>query len=262
MKDRSIIKLESYISPSGTITVEGASRQPNTIKVELYVSPCGTLMIGSIGDLICLCDWCDNTRHHKTVCSRLARLLDADFEWGSSLVIDKAMAQLDEFFAGTRREFDVPLLLSGTAFQKRVWDELLKIPYGQTVSYSEIARRLEEQTVNSYMSNTIEAGCVNDKSAGNVHCAPGAVNATAIEVRNASDVAGVVKGTARAVRAVANAVGANAVSILVPCHRVVGSDGSLTGYAGGLPAKSSILQLEGSHKPPVRSLRDFLVSLT
>lgn len=198
------------------------------IKVEPYISPCGTLMLGSVGDLICLCDWCDSEQHHKSVCNRLARLLDAEFEQGCSLVIERAKSQLDEFFAGNRRNFDIPLLLAGTAFQKRVWDELLKIPYGQTVSYSEIARRLEEQKSD----------------------------------RNASDAAGVVKGTTKAVRAVANAVGANAVSIFVPCHRVVGSDGSLTGYAGGLPAKSSILRLEGSHKPPVRSLWDFLVSLT
>ena len=107
------------------------------IKVVPYSSPCGTLVLGSIGDMLCLCDWCNNVRHHESVCSRLKRLLDADFERGSSPVIEKARAQLDEFFAGNRREFDVPLLLSGTPFQKSVWRELLKIPYGQTVSYGE-----------------------------------------------------------------------------------------------------------------------------
>lgn len=164
------------------------------IKVVPYSSPCGTLVLGSIGDMLCLCDWCNDGRHHESVCSRLERLLDADFERESSPVIEMARSQLDEFFAGNRREFDVPLLLSGTPFQKSVWRELLKIPYGQTVPYGEVARRLDVRS---------------------------------------------------AVRAVANAVGANAVSIFVPCHRVVGSDGSLTGYAGGLFAKSCILQIEG-----------------
>lgn len=199
-------------------------------------------MLGSVGNMLCLCDWCDNTRHHKTVCSRLKRLLDADLEWGSSRVIDKARAQLDEFFAGTRREFDIPLLLSGTAFQKRVWDELLKIPYGQTVSYSEIARRLEEQTVDSNMSDADMTINCSTETAGADANAVGAAGADANAV-------GAVKDTpkaAGAARAVANAVGANAVSIFVPCHRVVGSDGSLTGYAGGLPAKITVLQIEGS----------------
>lgn len=164
------------------------------IRVGQYGSPCGPLMLGAVGDKLCLCDWVQSG-HHERVCGRLARLLDAEFEYGSSTVIDIAKRQLDEFFGGNRREFDVPLLLAGTAFQKRVWSELLGIPYGHTVSYMEIAERI-----------------------------------------NAPE----------SVRAVANAVGANALSLFIPCHRVIGSDGSLTGYAGGLQAKRKLLDLEGT----------------
>ena len=121
-------------------------------------------------------------------------MLDADFEEGASETIGKAAGQLDEFFAGRRRTFDVPLLLVGTDFQKTVWRELLKIPFGTTVSYGEMARRI---------------------------------------------------GMPKAVRAVANANGANALSLFVPCHRVIGSDRSLTGYAGGLDVKRALLEREG-----------------
>ena len=164
----------------------------NMITIEQYGSPCGTLELGSIGDKLCLCDWMSGG-HHGRVCGRLAGLLGVEFGQGSSAVMEQAVMQLDEFFSGKRHEFDVPLLLAGTAFQKRVWSELLGIPYGHTVSYREIAGRLD---------------------------AP------------------------ESVRAVANAVGANALSIFIPCHRVIGSDGSLTGYAGGLQAKRMLLELE------------------
>ena len=109
-------------------------------------------------------------------------------------MIAETVRQLDEYFAGQRKVFDLPILLVGTEFQKSVWNELLKIPFGVTRSYGEVARQLE---------------------------------------------------IPKAVRAVANANGANAISIIVPCHRVIGSDYSLTGYGGGLPAKKYLLGLEG-----------------
>ena len=149
-------------------------------------------MLGSFGDKLCLCDW-QVERHRDHVDNRLRRLLDAEFFDGSSAVIDTAIAQLDEYFAGTRREFDVPVLFAGTDFQKKIWDTLLTIPFGNTVSYREIARRI---------------------------------------------------GMPKAVRAVANANGANSISIFVPCHRVIGSDNTLTGYGGGLDAKEFLLKLE------------------
>lgn len=170
-----------------------APKEKNTIKIKRYESPCGVLMLGSFGDKLCLCDW-QVEKHRDHVDRRLKRLLRAEFEEGTSEVIGKAEQQLDEFFAGQRREFDMPLLFVGTDFQKMVWNELLKIPFGQTISYGEMARRI---------------------------------------------------GMPKAVRAVANANGANSMSIFAPCHRVIGSDHSLTGYGGGLDAKRMLLELEG-----------------
>lgn len=168
-------------------------KEKNTIKIKRYESPCGVLMLGSFGDKLCLCDW-QVEKHRDHVDRRLKRILHAEFEEGTSEVIEQAARQLDEFFAGQRREFDVPLLFVGTDFQKTVWNELLKIPFGQTISYGEMARRI---------------------------------------------------GMPEAVRAVANANGANSMSIFAPCHRVIGSDRSLTGYGGGLDAKRMLLELEG-----------------
>lgn len=166
----------------------------NIIKIKYYESPCGLLRIGSFGDKLCLCDW-QVEKRHNSVESRLKRLLRAELEEETSETITKAMRQLDEFFAGQRREFDIPLLFAGTEFQKKVWNDLLTIPFGKTISYGEMARRI---------------------------------------------------GMPKAVRAVANANGANAISIFAPCHRVIGSNGSLTGYGGGLDAKRMLLKLEGS----------------
>ncbi len=169
----------------------------NIIRVKRYESPCGVLMLGSFGDKLCLCDW-QVEKHRDHVDRRLKRILNAEFKEETSEVIEKAAMQLDEFFAGKRREFDVPLLFAGTDFQKTVWKELLKIPFGQTISYGEMARRI---------------------------------------------------GMPKAVRAVANANGANSMSIFAPCHRVIGSDHSLTGYGGGLDAKLTLLKLEGFVDP-------------
>lgn len=104
-------------------------------------------------------------------------------------------AQLDDYFAGRRMHFDLPLdLSSGTAFQQKVWQALLQIGYGETISYATLAKRI---------------------------------------------------GQDKAYRAVANANAKNPISIIVPCHRVIASDGKLGGYAGGVAVKESLLNLEG-----------------
>ena len=108
----------------------------------------------------------------------------------------QAVSQLREYFAGTRRVFDVPLAPQGTAFQLRVWEALLEIPYGETRTYRDIAERV---------------------------------------------------GCPKGYRAVGMANHHNPISILVPCHRVVGADGSLTGYGGGLHIKEKLLALEKSN---------------
>lgn len=93
-------------------------KEKNTIKIKRYESPCGVLMLGSFGDKLCLCDW-QVEKHRDHVDRRLKRILRAEFEEGTSEVIEKAVEQLDEFFAGKRSDFDVPLLFVGTDFQKR-----------------------------------------------------------------------------------------------------------------------------------------------
>lgn len=168
-------------------------QEKNVIHVKYYDSSCGRLILGSFKDRLCLCDW-QREKRINVVNNRLKRMLKAEFKEGTSDVIEQAAQQLDEFFAGKRRAFDVPLLFVGTDFQKTVWNELLKVPFGKTISYGEMAKRI---------------------------------------------------GHPKAVRAVANANGANAMAIFAPCHRVIGNDGSLTGFAGGLDAKRKLLELEG-----------------
>ncbi len=107
----------------------------------------------------------------------------------------EAVRQFNDYFAGKRTEFDLPLAWDGTDFQQRVWQELLTIPFGKTTSYGELARRL---------------------------------------------------GDTKKSRAVGMANGRNPISIIVPCHRVIGSDGKLTGYGGGLPRKAALLAFEAS----------------
>ena len=164
----------------------------NFIVIKHFAFPCGEMILGSFDGKLCLCDWEDG-RRRASVDQRLQRILHAEYIEGSSDVIEKAVQQLNEYFQNKRREFDVPLLFIGTDFQKKVWNELLKIPYGKTISYGELAKQI---------------------------------------------------GMPNAVRAVANANAVNALSIIVPCHRIIGSDGSLTGYGGGLERKRFLLDLE------------------
>ena len=164
----------------------------NQIFTFRYSAPCGDMILGSYGEKLCLCNWVVE-KHPGRVDKRLRTLLGADYVEAPSDILQEATRQLDEYFRCERTMFDIPLLFIGTAFQKRVWEQLLDIPYGQTLSYGEMARRL---------------------------------------------------GMPSAVRAVANANGANAISIFAPCHRVIGSNGALTGYGGGVEAKEYLLALE------------------
>ncbi|MCL2743099.1 MAG: methylated-DNA--[protein]-cysteine S-methyltransferase [Planctomycetaceae bacterium] len=112
---------------------------------------------------------------------------------GDSKVLRRAICQLEEYFAGERKCFDLPIRLTGTAFQEKVWQELKKIPYGETVSYGQVASNI---------------------------------------------------GNPKASRAVGGANHTNPVSIVIPCHRVIGANGKLTGYGGGLDMKKLLLDLE------------------
>ena len=113
---------------------------------------------------------------------------------GTSEVIERTIVQLNEYFSGKRKEFDIPFIVEGSELQKNVCGSLMKIPYGETRTYREIAADI---------------------------------------------------GIPRAVRAVASAIGRNPISIVIPCHRVIGSDGKMRGYAGGIPFKEYLLEVEG-----------------
>lgn len=117
---------------------------------------------------------------------------------GSELV-QRAIEELEAYFAGELLVFDLPLVLEGTPFQIEVWKELQRIPYGETISYGELAQRI---------------------------------------------------GNPDAVRAVGAANGRNRIPIIIPCHRVIGGNGTLTGYAGGIHIKQALLALERKHHTP------------
>lgn len=119
--------------------VKMRGRQP--VRVQYYDSPCGEMVLASVGEALCLCDWngmpcaCRNKR-------RLARRLNAEFLVETSAVLEQAKKQLEDYFACRRKAFDIPLRLVGTDFQQQVWEALLSIPYGETVSYKDIALRV------------------------------------------------------------------------------------------------------------------------
>lgn len=164
------------------------------VHIQYYKTKLTEFILGSYDGKLCMLDY----RYRKmrsSVDGRIQKLLNAEYIEKDDEVLQTTRAQLDEYFLGKRSEFEIPLLMVGTAFQKSVWNALLKIPYGKTASYLELSKSI---------------------------------------------------GNEKAVRAVANANGANAIGIIIPCHRVIGSDGSLTGYAGGLPLKKKLLELENN----------------
>ena len=111
------------------------------IRITRYQSPVGEMIIGSYGDKLCICDWATEKRR-DTIDHRIQRYLKAEYEDGTSEVIKQAIAQLNEYFAGVRKDFSIPVVFTGTEFQCAVWRELMKIPYGHTISYAEQARRI------------------------------------------------------------------------------------------------------------------------
>jgi methylated-DNA-[protein]-cysteine S-methyltransferase len=148
-------------------------------------SPVGPLLLAASGRGLRLVHFCSSARSWRP-----------PPDWRQqSPPLQPAIAQLQEYFAGTRRVFDLPLDMRGTSFQRAVWQALQQIPYGATTSYGLLARQL---------------------------------------------------GRPEAARAVGLANGANPLPIVVPCHRVIGADGGLTGFGGGLPIKRALLQLEGA----------------
>ncbi len=150
-------------------------------------SPIGELLL--VGDGLSL---------HRLSMQGGRRPVHIDARWERHDAFDDVRRQLEEYFAGSRRAFDVPLLLRGSEFELRVWSALRQIEYGQTVRYGQIAARV---------------------------------------------------GAPSAARAVGLANGNNPIAVIVPCHRVIGADGSLTGYGGGLKRKRLLLDLEAGVLP-------------
>ena len=109
----------------------------NVIQIQYYQSPCGELILGAYREKLCLCDWKIEERR-IIIDRRIQKELQASYKEGISEVITRTIGQLDEYFAGRRTTFDIPLLLVGTDFQKTVWNELLNIPYGKTISYHRV----------------------------------------------------------------------------------------------------------------------------
>jgi methylated-DNA-[protein]-cysteine S-methyltransferase len=164
----------------------------NQINIQLHKTEIGEVVLGCFRGKLCLLDFrCREMI--GAVGDRIKKALNAEFVEYDDEILEKTRRQLDEYLEGQRSGFHIPMLMVGTDFQRRVWKSLMRIPYGATSTYGQVARDT---------------------------------------------------GTPRAVRAVGNACGANPIGIIVPCHRVIGSNGELVGYGGGLPLKRRLLALE------------------
>jgi methylated-DNA-[protein]-cysteine S-methyltransferase len=164
----------------------------NVVEIKYIKTIVGELILGSYENKLCLADW-RFRKMRETIDNRIKKSLNAEYYENDSDVILRAEKQIKEYLDNEREEFDIALLFIGTEFQKKVWKELMKIPFGETKSYLDLSKIL---------------------------------------------------GNEKAVRAVANSNGANAISIIVPCHRIIGSNGKLVGYAGGINTKKILLNLE------------------
>jgi AraC family transcriptional regulator of adaptative response/methylated-DNA-[protein]-cysteine methyltransferase len=165
-------------------------------------TPIGEMLAGVYENKICLLEFAFPERLLHQL-KKLKLLLVCEILSGENSLFEDLETQLAEYFEGKRKEFCLPIFLAGSEFQKKVWSELLKIPYGETHSYESHA-----------------------KAVGNL----------------------------KSIRAVAAANGENRIAILVPCHRVIGKNGSLTGYGGGLENKKFLLELERRNSKNKNSL--------
>ena len=172
------------------------SQYKKLILISRISTPFGPMLAGAIDQGICLFEFVDR-RMLELQLKRLRQSFKAELTPGSHPHFDTLNSQIAEYFAGEREVFDLPLVLAGTPFQKKVWKILQTIPYGTTRSYREQAQLIGQPT---------------------------------------------------AVRAVARANGDNKIAIIIPCHRVIGANGKLTGYGGGLWRKRFLLQLEFKKK--------------
>lgn len=174
------------------MTTHSSAPPATTLRSQEITTPLGPMFAVADDRGLVLCEFADRPML-PTQLERIKAVCGSAPVPGTHQFLDQTQHELDEYFAGTRSEFTIPLVLDGTPFQARVWSELLKIPFGSTTSYDAIAMRLER---------------------------PGAA------------------------RAVGRANGDNRIAIIVPCHRVINADGSLSGYGGGKQRKRWLLSHE------------------
>lgn len=181
---------ESFKKTTGFSPAESPNK--NIITITRIPTPVGTMLAGATDEGVCLLEFTDR-RMLETQLKRLRQIFKADLLPGVNKHFEVLDRELKEYFNGILKHFTVPLVLTGTPFQEKVWRELLRIPYGVTRSYKKQAESI---------------------------------------------------GAPNAVRAVARANGDNRIAIIIPCHRVIGENGKLTGYGGGLWRKQFLLNLE------------------
>jgi AraC family transcriptional regulator of adaptative response/methylated-DNA-[protein]-cysteine methyltransferase len=174
----------------------GQARNGDCLRVTMIETPLGPMLAAASNDKVCQLGFADEIGLEKDYAA-LRRHFGLPVVPGENAVLEQLRRELQEYFSGQRREFKAPFILRGTNFQERVWRELERIPFGETVCYENIANRL---------------------------------------------------GASSAVRAVAQANGANRLCLLVPCHRVIAKDGTLSGYGGGVWRKRLLLELERTGK--------------
>lgn len=164
----------------------------NKINIQYHKTKIGELILGTFDSKLCILDF-RYRRMRVKIDKRIKNGLNSEFLENDNEIMEKTRQQLDEYLSGHRKIFNVPILMVGSDFQKNVWCALLKIPYGTTSTYYQLAKEINNE---------------------------------------------------KAARAVASANGANSMSIIIPCHRLIGSNGDLTGYAGGIAVKKRLLKLE------------------
>jgi len=169
----------------------------NTINIQYYKTKIGELILGSYENKLCILDF-RYRRMRSVVDKRIKDSLQAEFIEQDDKILQETRKQIDKYLAGERKKFEIPILMIGSDFQKQVWKELMKVKYGETASYLDLAKRIDNQ---------------------------------------------------KAVRAVASANGANSIGLIIPCHRIIETNGGLGGYGGGLPVKKRLLKIEAENTP-------------
>lgn len=165
-----------------------------TVSAKIISTPLGEMLTCANDEGVLLLEFLEKKKLQKEI-HEVSKALKTNIKFGNHKVFALLETELEQYFKNNLKEFKVPICPVGTDFQKKVWEVLREIPYGETRSYADQAREL---------------------------------------------------GSPKSVRAVANANGQNKISIIIPCHRVIGSNGKLTGYSGGIERKMKLLELEGA----------------